>query len=286
MKFKNLLKHGLTWAITIAIFIALFSRIEFSRVVEAIKGIDIALFSLSLLISLVAHISLSPERYREILKVFGCSLSFSEAFLLIMGSLPIRGVLPLRAGELSKVAYLKKVRNLSYSQGVKSVLLGYAMSALSLIFFILIGLALYYVVPFQRIYIVPLFLILFILLAASWKVAIGRSFFYSLGFEGCKLFNTLLLFKALNIEVQYSIFLLFAPITFFVAYLPITFCGLGTRESAILLLFSGYAAADELLAGSLLVSFVNRLFPILLGLFFIKPFLNKLLAIDRTRSYP
>ena len=51
---------------------------------------------------------------------------------------------------------------------------------------------------------------------------------------------------------------------------------LGIRESAILFLFSGYATPEKLLAGSLLITFIDGVLPILLGFFFIKPFLNGL----------
>lgn len=283
-KRKRLLKFFFTWFVTIAIFVVLFSRIEFFGVLEVLKQADITLLSLGLLVSVLAHTLLSPARYRDILKVLGCRLSFSETFILRMGSLPIKGILPFKAGELARAAYLNKRHHLSYSKGLTSIVAGYVLSLCAMFFFVFIGWFLFYVNLPGAVYLALLFLALLplVLLFRMHRLKpIITLFLYSLGFEGCKLFNTLLIFKGFNIEIPYSTFLIFAPITLIFSTLPVTFWGLGTRESAILLLFSSYTAPDRLLAGSLLISFVNRLFPVLLGLFFMKPFLNRLLAVNR-----
>lgn len=315
MDLKRFLKFVLVWIITITILAILFSRIRFSEVLGTIRQADTELLSLTILLSLLAHLFLSLGRYREILKILGCRLTFFETILLHMGSLPIMSIIPFKMGELTRMAYLKKEHSLSYPRGVSSILLGYLLSLFILLLFIIIGWSLYHSNLPQRIYLPLLFLILFSLIVLSIRRGIiphffkkflkrlyqGEEepralserwgpkrviilFFYSLGFEGYKLLNTFLLFKALNIEIPYGAFLLFAPLTFLAAALPITFWGLGTRESAILLLFSGYATPARLLGGSLLISFVNRLLPILFGLLFMKPFLNRLLNI-KVRSY-
>lgn len=311
---KGLLRFVLTWLMTSLIFVIIFSKIRFSEVLEALKQTDVTLFSLSIVFTLLAVLFLSTGRYRKILEILECRLSFFETLILRIGSLSINGILPFKMGELSRVAYLKKNHNLSYSRGVGSILVGYALSLFILLLFILIGWFFYHLNLLQRIYLTVLFL-MFLSLVLLFKVGIIPHFlrralkkffkdreafralidrcgpktvlilfFYSLGFEGCKLLNTFLLFKALNIEIPYGAFFLFAPLSLLVASIPITFWGLGTREAVILLLFSSYATPEKLLGSSLLISFVNRLFPVLLGLFFMKPFLNRLLCISNGRQ--
>jgi len=277
-------KYALTWILTIAILAILFSRIKFSDVLTAMKGVNVALLSLCIPVSFLAHLLIAPVRYGKILKQQGCSLSLSEAILVWAGTVPIRTITPFKAGDVSKVAYLKKTHNLAYSKGASSVFLGYAMTFVTLAFIILLGCSFYYFKTLQG---VSFILLLSVILLFLVFKRMGRLkgiiviFLYSLAFEGCKLINALILFKALNIEVQYGALLFFIPLTFLIAAVPVTFAGFGTRESLILLFFYNYATPQELLSLSFLISLFNRLFPIFLGLFFVKVFLNRLLAADR-----
>ena len=315
MNYKRILKYALIWLVTITIFVIIFSRIRLSDVFAAIKQADARLLSIGLMVSFFGHTFLSPARYREILRLLGCSLSFFESIIIWVGNLPIKGVIPFKAGVLSIVAYLKKVHNLSFRKGVSSVLFGYVASFIALFIFIVIGWFAYYLNPQQKIYfflllsalsffVIVLFRInslrrlfkgvlirivgedgLEVSSKENWPKSAGLILLYSLGFEGAKLLTAFFIFKALNIEVGLAFFLLFVPMTFFVASLPITICGLGTRESTFLLLFASVAAPQKLLAASLLISFIVRFAPILLGLFFVKPFLNRLLTIDVAKNY-
>lgn len=277
-------KYTLTWILTVAILAVLFSRIKFTDVLTAMKGVNIALLSLCIPVSFLAHLLIAPARYAKILKRQGCSLSLSEAILVWAGTVPIRTITPLKAGDISKVAYLKKIHNLAYPKGAGSVFLGYAMTFVTLAFIISLGWSFYHFKTPQGVFFILLLSLILLFFGFSRMErlkGIAVIFLYSLAFEGCKLINALILFKALNIEVQYDILLYFIPLTFLIAAVPVTFAGFGTRESAILLFFSNYAAPQELLSVSLLISLFNRLFPIFLGLFFVKPFLNRLLAADR-----
>lgn len=300
MNLKKSIKLVFPWIITFAIFAIIFSKIEFSEAMKVLKQADIKLFSLSILVSLLMFLFFAPGRYREILKVVGCRLSFFETLILRIGSIPIKGILPFKGGELTRVAYLKKRHNLSYPRGLASILSGYALSVFTLSLFIFMGWFFYQPALTQRIYLVLLFLIFLVLVLFFKKIlknflkdqeifdkfdskTLSILFFHSLGFEGCKLLNTFLLFNALNLKVPYGALFCFAPLTILASVLPITPWGLGTRETTILILFSDYATPERLLGASLLVSFVNRLFPILLGLFFMKPFLIGLLSRDKFR---
>lgn len=101
---------------------------------------------------------------------------------------------------------------------------------------------------------------------------------HSLAIEGCKLLIILFSFKSLSIDLPVDALLLWGSMTIIAAYLPMTYWGLGIRESAVIVLFAGYAAPGHLLAAGLLMTFVDGLLPVLLGLFFIRPFLNNWLG--------
>jgi len=73
---------------------------------------------------------------------------------------------------------------------------------------------------------------------------------HSLAVEGCKLLIILFSFKSLFIDLPVDALLLWGSMTIIAAYLPMTYWGLGIRESAVIVLFAGYAAPDHLLAAA------------------------------------
>lgn len=309
---KVILRFVLTWLITIAIFIILFSRIKFVNVIAVIKQTDLKLLCAGVFFSIFAHVILSSARYQEIVRIMKCRLSFFEAVTIRMGCNPIKGILPFKMGELAILAYMKKKHHLSYPRGFVSLLVGYFFSFIALMIFYFFGAVLYSPARHQKIFSVLILLLIFILITPwclrnmmrllVWCLKkyrklpeeqtffnekydyriIRKIFFHSLGIEGSKLFIIFILLKSLRIEIPLDALLLFGSTTILAVYLPVTYWGLGIRESAILLLFSAYATPDKLLAGSLLITFVDSLLPVLLGLFFIKPFLDNLWENKKT----
>ncbi len=309
--YKVILRFALTWLTTIAIFVIIFSRIKFVDVIALIKQTDIKLLCTGILFSVFAHLLLSSMRYQKVVEVMGCRLSFIEAVIIRMGCNPIKGILPFRMGELAIAAYMKKKHNLSYTKGFVSISLGYIFSFIILIIFYAFGGILYLRSLPQRIIFALLFLLILLLVAplsfryiprlVVWFLkkfqklpeeskslienydfkTIKIILFHSFGIEGFKLLIILILFKSLNINISANALFLFGSATIIAAYIPITYWGLGIRESAVLFLFSGYATPDKLLAGSLLITFADSIFPVLLGLFFVKPFLNSLWGSEK-----
>lgn len=305
-RYKAVLRFALTWLLTIAIFVFLFFRIKFTDVIVLIQQTDIRFLASGVLFSLLAHVVFSSARYQAIVGAMGCRLSFFEAVIIRMGCNPIKGILPFKVGELAIIAYMKKKHNLSYPQGLFSLLPGYVFSFIVLILFYSCGGVFYFHNPSQRIiYAVVFLLILFLITSFSLRQiplliircvkkyrklpqeltsliekydpqAIRNIILHSAGIEGSKLLIIFVILKSLSIEIPLDALLLLGSATILVAYLPITYWGLGIRETAILFLFSGYAIPEKLLAGSLLITFVDGVLPVLLGLFFVKPFLNNL----------
>ena len=308
----------LTWLTTLLILGALFWKIRPGAVARALSAVDLKFLLAALLLSAFNYLLVGAERCRRILRVLGCRISLSEAVLIRMGGAPIKGLLPAKSGELARIAYLKRCHDLPYSSGILSVLLGLLLSLLSCSAFILAGWILVVEVPAVRI-VTLLFLVLLLplVILALTRGGLRRTFsgaldrmrfgaaskfrnllsvlkgdfrqeaapivLYSILLEGCKIANVFILFRALDIHIPFSIALFQIPLTVLAASLPITVGGLGTRETSTLILFSAYAPSADLVAASLSISLVNLFFPMILGLFFIRRFLDLLLADEKER---
>jgi len=305
-RWKTVLRFGITWFLTIAILVIIFSKVNFSDVLTVLKQTDIQLLFLGILCSVFAHVIFSSSRYQKIIYSLGYRISFSEAVIIRMGCNPIKGILPFKMGEFAILAYMKKKHNLSYPLGLFSILLGYIYSCIVLVLLFSFGGVFYFHDFSQKIIFALMFMIILFLIATSnrkkkfrfitwfaikfqkcpedlalfnekYDVAAIRNVFpYSMGIEGFKLLIIFVLFKSLCIEIPLNALLFLGSTTIIAAYIPITYWGMGIRESAVLFLFSHYATPDKLLAGSLLVTMVDGILPALLGLLFIKPFLNSL----------
>jgi uncharacterized protein (TIRG00374 family) len=303
--YKVILKFALTWIITISILVIIFSRIPLADVFVLIKQTDIKFLCTGILCSVFAHLLLSSARYQKVVKVMGCRLSFLEAVIIRMGSNPIKGILPFKMGELAIAAYMKKKHNLSYPKGFVSISFGYFFSFIALIIFYSLGGIFYLHSQIQRIIFAVVFLLILVSIPLSirqiprlldWCLkkirklpeestplikkynsgTINIIMLHSFGIEGLKLLIILIILKSFSIDIPVDALLFLGSTTIIAAYVPITYWGLGIRETAILFLFSDYAPPDKLLAASLLITFVDSVLPVLLGLFFVKPFLDSL----------
>ncbi len=167
-----------------------------------------------------------------------------------------------------------KMNHLSYARGLLALLSGYMFSFTALIFFCSMGGLFYVHPPLQKMLFAAACLLIVLLIAIS----IRQNFFrpvvlyihkilrlpenvrkiiesydpqtgqaimiHSLAIEGCKLLIILFSFKSLSIDLPVDALLLWGSMTIIAAYLPMTYWGLG----------------------------------ILLGLFFVRPFLNNWLG--------
>lgn len=303
---NTILRFVFTWLCTIAILVIIFSKIKYFDVFTVLKQTDVPLLFVGILFSVCAHVIFSSARYQKIVYSLGYRISFFEAVTIRMGCNPIKGVLPFKVGELAILAYMKKKHALSYPMGLFSLFIGYVFSFIVLVLFYACGGIFYFHYTSQRIiYAFVFIMILFLIFPSNLKhifrfinwflikikkmpeeltllrgkydlEAIRNIFFHSLGIEGSKLLIIFVLLKSLHIEIPVDALWLLGSATIIAAYLPITYWGMGVRESAILFLFYGYATPEKLLAGSLLITFVDGILPVLLGLFFVKPFLNSL----------
>lgn len=324
---KRLIKVILVFSITAGIFVLLFRKIEISEVTNIIKRANHTMLVLSIIISLFANVLVAAELWRKVTKVLGCSISFIESLLIRLSIAPIKGILPLKSGELFRALYLKRRYNFSLFLGTSSILMVLTLNLLTLAFAAIIGVTFLKIShPFLRYeyFTLPLLMLLTILLIIlliknkiiqtkilcyfeknfpkfypkvnkflSTYQAIGFRkllipLFYSTFITFSELVIFYLLLRSLNISVPIYSVLIFLPLVILIGNLPISLYGLGTREAAIILFFSGYAPSEALLSGGILYSFINYLLPPILGLSFTKFFFDSFFAKGKINSnaYP
>jgi len=99
---------------------------------------------------------------------------------------------------------------------------------------------------------------------------------YSMVFQYSALLVFYLLTKSLGLNIPWSSIILFLPIVIILTAIPISFLGLGVRESLILFFLSSYGPKEAILSLGVLFSLCDQIFPSFLGLVFTKAFLAKL----------
>lgn len=96
--------------------------------------------------------------------------------------------------------------------------------------------------------------------------ALGKSYAVGLAFNVLLIGMNFAIGSALGAKISLVHYLVFVPITSLVLVLPISFAGLGVRESAYVYLFGQVGVAQEVaLAMSLLVYFLGNVIPGLIG---------------------
>ena len=297
--------------IAVGIFIVLFSKIDFAKTFSVLTQVDLRLFSFAIMLSIFANIILASEEWRVLLKGLGCPISFSESVFIKLALAPVKGILPVKSGELLRPIYLKKLHNFPLSFGIFSIFISLTLSLFVLLGLILIGCLFYKVNPYILGYISLFFIILTLLIVKSLKSlgSKGTVFnfiqkfpfnFYKRIEKIASLFKILnykklilplfyaaiggiieviifyILFRGINVVIPMRQIIIFVPLVLIISNFPIALFGLGAREAIIILFFVGYVSPEELLSGGLLFSFVDYFLSILIGIFFTRTFLNKI----------
>jgi len=305
----NLMKQVLVLLLTITIFIFLFSKINFFEIIELFKHASLVMLSFAVFISFFNNIFLHADMWRRILKYLGCSISLKEAVFLRMASYSFKVLFPLKSGEFVKALYLKKQKNFSLKKGAASILFSIILNICVLLSLAFVGIILLKInllnIPFIIIMgLVFSFIIFFCLkttqnfifsilkkihlkfyskfktLCAFEEIEFKNQYYlllYAFLIQLIMLINYYILSKALNLNIPFYQIIIVFPLIIIMAFIPISISGLGIREGLVILLFSQFASFQSLLSFGILISFVEYILPALVGLFFVKPFLSKLL---------
>jgi len=307
------IKQVLILLLTIVIFIFLFSKIDFFELINTFKQVNLILLLFAIFISFFNNIFLNADMWKRILKYLGCNIPLKEAVFIRMASYPFKVLLPIKSGEFFRILYLKKQKNFSLKKGFVSIIFDIILNVCALLSFIFASFVFLKInlfnIPFIIITGLIFSFITFFCLKATQNFIfsivkkIHLKFYNTLNilfaFEGIKsrkqsyfilyaftiqlivLANYYILSRALNLDIPFSKMILIFPLIIIISLIPITISGLGIRESLIILFFSEFTSFQSLLGFGILISFVEYILPALVGLFFVKPFLTRMLYLKK-----
>ena len=277
----------------------LFQQIDFRQVSSTLRKCDLRIFFFASFISLSLNIGLGSFKWHKILNASGCSLPYSTVIWVFAGCIPFKLFMPMKSAELLKAIYLEKKHGLTFSRGLSSVAMDKMLNLLVLLCLAIGGL-LFSGLAFPPYVLPPIFVFLMCFLFSArlrsliifttrsihpklhkettdlfgsfdeiGKKDKGLLIMYSFIYQLSEFINTYLLFKALGVTIPFPLLLTVIPLFMVINSLPVTILGLGTREASMIFFLSAYAPAPALLGGSLLVTLVEYVLPVVGGLLYI-----------------
>lgn len=315
----DFMKRNLLWIISLGIsgifLVLIFNQIESGKVLAYAANARPFPLVLALAVSFLANCWLATVKWRYIVLRLGLPLSFREAFLVKMGSAPLKSLLPFRSGEVSRVIFLKRCRNFSAARGTASILIELFLNILIFLIFIMAGGIIFRISLDGIIYIIAGGLgtgFLIIIFAARtsprrWvrlllsKIPYPRlrggleTFFtlhrffsfrqililllYSLIIQSGKLLTFYLIARSFELALPPAVYFVILPFSVLISTIPVTFLGIGLREGSLIELIPDYCSVTgaAVLGPAFIFTVVEYIFPALLGLFWTGKFTRKLL---------
>jgi len=286
---------------TIAIFVIIFSKIDFPNTLKILKETILSFFLIAVLLNFIS-LGVHAAKWRQLLTYLGLNIPLKEALFLEISSMPTRILLPLKSGELIQALYLKKKKQFPLKKGAFSLIISAFYDLCTLIFYILVGLVIvkvdfsniiFWAFTTISLFIITSLLIFFFKRKYVFKIhkniikifdffkntTLKRAIFlflYSMLFNFITLWTYFFIFKSLSISVPFKELVLFIPILLSLTQIPITISGFGTREALIIYLFSNYAPQENLFAVGILVALIMYVIPSILSIFFQKRLLKNI----------
>ena len=299
IRLSSLQKTILVLSITIAIFYFIFTKIDFYSVIEVLSHANLFYLFIALLL-IVIILLITAKRWQTILAMMSYNLRYKECFNLIMGALPLTSITPSKSGDVIKAYYLRD--KIPASVTIGSVLTERIFDVLTLVLFFLLGMTFCKKYESASIaFVIFTFIIALFLLARascefhlpikrSWneklqniilatklvtkdKKAFSIILSSSLLIWFISVVQTLIFFYALGINVPLLFTMANIPIAIFIGLIPVTLGGMGTRDAAIIFLFSDYATPSQLLGVGILFSVFRYWLLSLMGI----PFMRKMM---------
>ena len=294
---SSILKTVLVISITIIIFYFIFTKIDFYSVVEILSHANIFYLLIALLLLSVLILQ-GVKRWQIILSAMGYTSSYRKCFTVVMGALPLTSITPSKSGDVIKAYYLKD--EIPISKTIGSVLTERVFDLFTLVLFSLIGMVFCQKFGYAGIALIALLGIITIFFIphihfniskeSSWtnklhniilsmktlttnKKAFSCVMLYSFSIWFLSIIQTLMFFYAIGVKIPLLFTMANIPIAIFIGLIPVTLGGMGTRDAAILFLFSGFATPEELLGVGILFSIFRYWLPSLIGI----PFMKKLI---------
>lgn len=295
MKINNtILNTCFVSIVTLIIFYILFSNIDLDSVVNILAQSDISYLFLAIVLSM-AIVLINVKRWQTILKIMDFSISYKEAFNVVMSTFPFASITPSITSDAFRAYYLKdRIR--------ASKIMGSVLTERVLDFSILCMLLFVGIIWGEKIQFIGVALVLFsgIVLVAVisyinpnlpikqiWNERLHnilnslsllgknkRQFSiivsYSIIAWALSIIQIIIFFYALGIKIPFLSVVSNIPLAIIIGQIPITLGGAGTRDAAIIILFSGYARPEQLLGVGILFSFFRAWLLSLVGLPFLK----------------
>lgn len=294
IKKKKIVRSVTMILVTVGIFIVLFANINIRDVYTAFlstkRWVLIILFCL-----VIPFFMFKSYRWYIILKSMGYHISLKNAIYITIAAFPFLAITPSNTGDLVKGYFLKNKIPATITFG--SVITEKMLDLVSLCILVLIGLTFFYM---NKVYLIMTLLVLTgltglflstklnikipnekwnekfqnIVLSMKTIMKKPKTFFFLIMYSFLTwvagIVQIYLFFIAFSVKVPLIAIIALMPIAILISQIPITLGGLGTRESAIIVLFSKYANASALLGVGILFSFFRCLLPALIGLLFVK----------------
>lgn len=308
------MKRILALIISVLIMILIFSRVDMSRFAETVAGANPWLFAAAL-VMFIPQILLTAWRW-QVMTRKSIPLSVGESASLILAASALNILLPARMGDLAKAYFLKKNASLSLRRGTNLVIFEKYLDLAALSQVLVIGILFemrFDELALSGLVIASLVLGTFpVIWAVDVKrVLAGMNHQKSWKFLG-KLVRFLedthdylneikadiprlagiicisgilwashfiqfyFIFRALGSDIGLGLILSRIPLALYVGLIPVTLAGIGTRDSALLFLFSSLVST-EIIVGVGIFASIRYFVPGLLGL----PFLNSQITMDR-----
>ena len=290
-------KPLLVTVITLSIFYLLFTQIDARSVIQVLSNANL-FYILASILTLALIIPIAVFRWQVILKVTGHPLPFWRCFNIFMAAYPLTSISPSKSGDVVKAYYLKN--EFSMSKTIGTVYTERVFDLFTLIFLSFAGSLVYknmeyLIILTPALLIVALFFITpnanlrIPFIKDSWNRKLHNIMLSMRSIKKCKkefvivtllsliswifaIFQTMLFFYALGIDIPFIFTMANIPIAIFVSMIPVTLGGMGTRDAAIIYLFSEFGTPGELLCVGILFSLIRYWMPSLMGI----PFMNKL----------
>jgi hypothetical protein len=294
--------------ISLGILAVIFLKIDINEFIHNFKNINLLYFAISLLF-FVPQTYVSAKRWQLILEP-QCVISLWKSTTLILASSTLNVILPSKVGDFAKALFLKRSDGLELSKGFSLTFIEKILDVAGLCVVLLVG-AIFIpngnsIVRLSIVFsfcIITLTIFMFSYdmrrLKLNWlasKIGVEKRlnafldewqqsvsaqrrdkerFIMILSFTIFLWFlhigQIYLFFLSLNSAVSPMVVLTYVPLSIFVGLIPISFGGIGTRDAALIYLFSPYESSSVMAGIGILCSF-RYFVPALFGL----PFLDRL----------
>jgi len=305
-RYLKILQFFLTLAVTTVFFVFFWRRIDISATIVSIKNADISFLIVAIATSFIMTVVLAPLQWKFLLEAFNCHIGFWESLFIKLSVTPLKGLFPLKSGELFRCGYLHQRHGTPMIQSLKAVAVNLTLNLILLVIFSAVGA----VVNRKQVFLYRFVLaaimlgIIMIAVVAHWYILhknyYGKKFFdkiiytivffqssqttliakiviLSLAIELSELIAFFWICRSLQLNVSFSLILFLLPLAIIIANLPVAIFGLGTREAAILFMFFGIASQEKLLGCSLVYFCACYLLPAFIGLPCLVPFFGTLM---------